>query len=297
MGGSRSRGARSGGKTAPKKTKRAKSEFQGRKRHFAVTTQVSKEEIRNRVVESLSHMGHQVLSKEPGGYNLNSWLKSLRLLLDDFESKVGADALSEEYREKRRQIEEEFSQPAQTGRIEADIEALRKEEMEIKMRLKYEGERIAARLSAIGGEKTGRGFDLEEEKANLQRVMDERRSTSFFSKLVGRSGPPLEPAQKRVEDIQKTLLRLEEETLNLQTLRRSIDGGKTAVAGAYDDMWDRIAALGVKLTELNDLRDAKLQIQHEREEATEALRKVIMELKLKEEGQGEEEARSEPATG
>jgi SMC interacting uncharacterized protein involved in chromosome segregation len=279
----RSHSPRAGGKgTAPKKkAKKAKSEVQGRKKHSAAVEQVNKEEVRKRTVESLEHLGHQKFSKEPGGYDLRGWLKSLKTLLNDFEDKIGAPSLSEEFHAKRKEVEAEFSKRGDAAQIDAEIEDIRKEEGDIKAKLKEESERIASRLSAIGGEKTGKAQELEQEKLNLKKVEEERRSVSFFSKLVGKSGPSTEPVQKKVQELENGLRMLEEETVNLQTVRKSIDGVKSAAGGIYEDLWRRLEALGAKLTELDAVREAQLQLGHEREEATEALRKVISELNLK----------------
>jgi chromosome segregation ATPase len=275
----RSRGPRAGGKVkAPKK--KAKSEFQGRKKHSIPVKEVDKDEVRKRSLESLEHLGNQKFSKEPGGYDQRGWLKSLKTLLDDFEDKIGKESLTEEFQSKRKEIEAEFSKRGDTAHIDAEIESVRKEEADIKAKLKEESERIASRLSAIGGEKTSKAQELAVEKANLDKVHEERKSVSFFSKLVGKSGPPTEPVQKKVDELENGLRMLEEETLNLQTVRKSIEGAKTAGAGIYQDLWTRLEALGTRVTELNVARETKAQLLHEREEATGALRKVIAELKL-----------------
>jgi SMC interacting uncharacterized protein involved in chromosome segregation len=279
----RSQSPRAGGKgTAPKKrAKKAKSELQSRRKHSAVIEKVNREEVGKRTVESLEHLGHQKFSKEPGGYDLRGWLKSLKTLLNDFEDKVGAASLSEEFHSKRKEIEAEFSKHGDSTQIDAEIESVRKEEGDIKAKLKEESERIASRLSAIGGEKTGRAQELEQEKEKLKKVEEERRSVSFFSKLVGKSGPSTEPFEKKVQELENGLRMLEEETVNLQTVRKSIDGVKSAAGGIYEDLWRRLEALGARLTELDAAREARLQLAHEREKATEALRKVISELNLK----------------
>lgn len=282
----RSRSPRGKG-TAPKKSKKAKSEFHGRKRHSAVIKHVNKDEVRKRVLDSLEHLGNQRFSKEPGGYNLRGWLKSLRTLLDDFEGKIGASSLTEDFRSQREKIETEFSKPTDTAQIDAEIEEVRKEETDIKAKLKEEGDRIASRLSAIGGEKTGKTYELEEEKAKLRKLEEERRSASFFSKLLGKGGPSTEPAQKKVKDLEDGLRMLEEETLNLQTVRKSIEGVKSSAGGIYEDLWKRLGALETKLSELDVAKEARTQLLHERQEATAALRKIISELKLEDEKEAE----------
>lgn len=280
----RSRSSRSGGKNAPKrKVRRAKSELHGPKKHSVFAKETTGEESRKRVLDSLEHLGHQKLSSEAGGYNLKSWTKSLKMLLDDFEERVGNDALSEEFAAKRREIEEKFSSAGDVSEIDQEIEAVRKQEEEVNLKLKEESERIAARLSAIGGEKTGKNLELGEERKNLQKIQDERRKVSFFSKLVGKSGPSAESAEKKVKDLEAALKSLEEETKNLQALRRSLEGAKDATGGIYSDLWTKLEALKKEATELERVREAKMQLTKERETASEELRKIITELKLESE--------------
>lgn len=285
----RSRSPRAGGKgaAAKKRTKKAKRELHGKKRYRVTAKQVNKDDARKRVVESLEHLGHQNFSKEPGGYDLRGWLKSLKTLLDDFEEKVGSASLTEEFRAKRKEVEAEFSGLGDTSQLESEMEGVRKEEAEIRAKLKEESERIAARLSAIGGEKTSKALELDQERANLKKVEEERRSVSFFSRLAGRSGPSAEPVKKKVADLENGLKTLEEETQNLQTVRKSIDGAKSAEAGIYADLWKKLEVLDAKIGELDLAREGKIQLQHEREEATEALRKIISELKLEEDSKDE----------
>jgi hypothetical protein len=286
--GNRSGSPRAGGKSAAsKKVKKAKSDFQGPKRHYAPESTVDMEEARKRVLDSLEHLGHQQFSKEPGGYDLRSWLKGLRTLLDDFEEKVGAGAVTEELRAKRAEVEAAFSRQADTAQVDSEIDAARTEEVDIRRKLKDEEERIASRLSAIGGEKTGKSQELEEERVKLEKVKEERKSASFFSKLVGKSGPSMEPSQRRVSELETGLSLLEEETVNLQLLRRSVEGGRSASGGAFDELWKRLTALEIKLRELGLAREDRVQLLHEREEATGALRKIISELKLEEEKEAE----------
>lgn len=278
----RSRTSRSGGRSVPKKkVRRAKSELHGPRKHSAVVAEeATKEEMRKRVLDSLEHLGHQKLSSEAGGYNLKSWTRGLKVLLDDFEEKAGDGSLTEAFRAKRREVESEFASVGDVSQIERDLDALRKEEEEINAKLKEETERISSRLSAIGGERTGKSLELGEEKRNLQKLQEERSRVSFFSKLVGRSGPSTEYVEMKVRDLEAGLKMLEEEAAKLQAVRRSIEGTKDAPGGVYADLRTRIEALEKKAKELDALREAKMQLAEEREKASEELRKIISELKF-----------------
>jgi chromosome segregation ATPase len=236
--GGRSRSARSSGKAAPakKKVRKLKSEIKAPKRRsISSKSEVDLEQVKARAVEALDHLGHQKFSTEPGGYDLKGWLKSLKTMLDDLEEKIG-DQLPKEYHEKRKEIEQRFSKPADTSKVDQEVEALRTEESEIREKLQAEADRITARLSAIASDKVGRSKELEEHKSRLKSAQDEKKSASFFSKLMGRSGPDIEPLEKKVADLEKGLKMLEEEALNLHAVRKSLEG-KTSEVGLHDGLW------------------------------------------------------------
>jgi len=243
------------------------------------------EDTRRRTLESLEHLGTQKLSKEHGGYNLDSWLRGLKTLLDDFEDKVGKEALSEEFLKTRKEVEEEFSKVEGAERVESEIEAVLREESEIRSKLKEEGERVSSRLSAIGGEKTAKSKELEEAREKLRTINQERDKASFVSKLFGRSGPPVEPQEKEVKELEQSLKMLEEEAIKLQTVRRSLDGPKQAAGGIYEDLWKRLEALEEKTAELEGVREVRMQLLEERKKATDSLVKVISALELAEPSQ------------
>lgn len=276
-----SRSSRSGGKSAPrKKVKRAKSEIKAPRRRVAEPKELDLEEVRKRVLEALEHLGHQKFSTEPGGYDLKSWTKSLKTLLDDFEKKVGKDALSKGYHDKRKEVEKEFSKVPDSSKIDEEIDTVRKEESEIRSKMQEESERISARLSAIGADKVGRSKELEEEKEKLKGVQEERKSASFFSRLMGRGGPPTEPVETRIAELEKGLKMLEEEALNLQTVRKSLEGRSLSGGGLHDGLWDRVEALAAKLEELDDAKQVRLQLAKEREDAMSALRDLVSKVNV-----------------
>jgi len=278
-----SRGARGGAKASPqKKDKRAKSAVHVKKRFSPLAEETSNEDARRRTLQALEHLGTQRLSKEQGGYNLESWLRGLRTLLDDFEEKVGEGALTDNYRRIRGEVEGEFASVEGAGKVEAEIEAIRREESDIHSRLKEEGERISSRLSAIGGERTSKGRDLVEEKERLRELNEERRRASFVSKLFGRSGAAVEPREAKVGALEAELKALEAEAANLQMLRKGLDGAKEAAGGVYEDLWKRLEALERKMVELDAAREVRVQLLDERRQAAALLTDVITKLSLEE---------------
>jgi len=278
------RGARSGGKAAPaKKAKKQKREFRTTK----AKPQKGEKEVdlgaaKARVLEGLDHLGKQKFTPGPGGYDLKNWLKSLNLLLDDFEAKVKGEDLPAVYHERRTEVTSRFSAGVDTSQIDSEVEAIRREETEIRATFDRENERISARLVTLRAEKEGKAKELGEQKTALEGIRAQRDSASFFSKLVGRSGPPTEPVEEKIRELEKGSASLEEEALNLQSVRASIerDGGRPS--GLYERQWTRLDAIGTRLKELEAEMQEKSQLAKEREDATAALAEAVSKIEPKE---------------
>jgi hypothetical protein len=262
-------GARSGGKgTKTKKVKKQKREFHtSKKRATKEEKEVDVGAARARVLEGLAHLGKQKFTPGPGGYDLKHWLKSLNRLLDDFESKI-KDGLPEEYHRKREEISTRFSAGADISKIESEVEAIRKEESEIMAELEREKKRVMDRSVAIRVEKEGKAKEIEGQMAELKSIEEKRKSASFFSKLVGRSGPPKEPVEQKIKELEKGSAALEEEAQALQRARSSLEREGGTPSGPYEKQWLRVDEIAARLKELEAETQEKMQLAKEREAAT-----------------------------
>ncbi len=278
------RGARSGGKAAPtKKAKKQKREFRTTKaKQPKGEKEVDLGAAKARVLEGLDHLGKQQFTPGPGGYDLKNWLKSLNLLLDDFEAKVKNEDLPAEYHERRTEVTSRFSAGVDTSQIESEVETVRKEETEIRSTFDRENERISARLVTLRAEKEGNAKELGEQKTALEGIRAQRKSASFFSKLVGRSGPPTEPVEEKIRELEKGSASLEEEALNLQSVRASIERNGGTPSGLYEQQWVRLDAIGTRLKELEAEMQEKSQLAKEREDATATLAEAVSKIEPKE---------------
>ena len=276
------RGARPGKGTSAKKPKKQKGEFRTTKRRSPkeeeTTPAVDLAVARARALEGLAHLGQQKFTPGPGGYDLKHWLRSLNLLLDDFEAKAKERGLTPEYQARRKEVTDSFSSGVDTSQIESEVESIRKEETEIRATLERERDRIASRLAAIKVEKDGRARDVEEQRAALAEIQEKRRSASFFSRLAGRAGPPTLPVELKIQELEKASSSLEEEALNLQSVRASLEREGGAPSGLYEQQWLRIDAIGVRLKELEAEMQEKTQLAKERETATAVLADAISKI-------------------
>jgi len=273
-------GARSGERgNKQKKAKKQKREFHTSKKRTKKEEKVADlATARTRVMEGLAHLGQQKFSTGPGGYDLSHWLKSLNLLLADFEHAAGRKALPSEYVQKKEEVLGRFSSPVDTSRIDSEAEAIAKEESDIRSTFDRERERILARLAELRAAKDGKGKEIEEQKAALEEIRNTRKSASFFAKLAGRAGPPTEPVEQKIKDLEKASSLLDEEALNLQSVRASIEKEGGTPAGIYASQWTRLDAIAVRLKELESERETKVQLAKERETAAKELEDAVSKV-------------------
>ncbi len=270
-------GARSGDKgTKTKKAKKQKRSFHtSKKRTAKEADEVDAGAARARVMEGLAHLGKQRFTPGPGGYDLKHWLKSLNRLLDDFESKTKKEALPAGYRRKREEISARFFAGPDVSKIESEVNAIRKEESEITVNLEKEKQRILARAVAVRVEKEAKAKEVEGQRAELKTIEEKRKSASFFSKLVGRSGPPTAPVEQKIKELEKASIALEDEAVNLQRERSSIEREGGTPSGPYEQQLLRLDGIAVRLEELEAETQEKMQLTSEREAATAELARLI----------------------
>ncbi len=263
------------GSAGKKSTKKKKQEFHTTRRKAAKEEQPDLANIKERTVSALGHLGQQKFSGEPGGYDIKSWVKSLRLLLEDFESKVGEDRLPADYASQKNKVLENLSKDPDTSEIEGQIEATRKEEVEIKHKLDRETDRVAARIVEVRNENERHSKELESEKTKLEQLNEERKQVSFFSKLVGRKGPTTKPVEDRITELKLLLASLEAERVSLANARESINRNPTSGADPYGDDWKRLDEAGRRIGELEAEVKSRMQRAQERADAAEALAKLV----------------------
>ncbi|MDA4122969.1 MAG: hypothetical protein OK456_07310 [Thaumarchaeota archaeon] len=271
-GKSRSSGKGSAGK---KSTKKKKQEFHTARRKAAKEEQPDLDKIKERTVSALEHLGQQKFSGEPGGYDTKSWVKSLKLLLQDFESKVGEDRLTADYTKEKNEVLENLSKDPDTSEIEGQIESIRKEEVEVKNRLDLETDRVAARIVEVRNENERHSKELESEKSKLEKLNEERKQVSFFSKLVGKKGPSTRPVEDRMTELKLLLASLEAERVSLANARESINRNPTPGTDPYGEDWKRLDEAGKRIGELEAEVKSRMQRSQERADAAERLAKLV----------------------
>lgn len=279
------RGSRSGGKgnSKEKKLRKQKQEFHTRRQRPGSSAGAALEDVKTRTIIALQHLGSQKLSTEPGGYGLQGWIKSLDLLLDDFQSKLGTQRLSAEFL----RLREEFKRKGLAARDTRDIETRIAD-------LRAESDRGVEEKEAARRALLREATDLRERRERVARKLEEttnrlrnsRASTkprSFFSRFFLKSVPPAE-----AEDPQVGALRLELEELDSQIKLAEKERDSSGQAAGESPPEDRnpTGADGIGLKELAELESERERL-HQLAEEREKVCAVFAELVVRTEVPGE----------
>jgi hypothetical protein len=275
-----SRRTGSAGKGSPKKkTGKKKQGFHSTKRRLRQADELDLDKLRERTISGLEHLGHQKFSVDKGSYGMEGWVKSLGLLLEDFESKLEESQLPSGYLSQKEQLMRSLSAPVDSSELDAKVESIRSEEVAIRTKLEREKERILARLSEMRTQNERQSKELEAEKSKLIQLNTERQSASFFSKLMGRGGPPTEPVETKIEELGAALKALEDEETGLNTARDSIERRGTDSPDPYADDWRRLNDIAEQIVALEGELQQKLQREKERADAADSLAKMVASVK------------------
>jgi hypothetical protein len=277
----RGRSGSKGFSSKEKKQKRKKQDYHIHKRaHFQETERPDPEEVRRRTVLALDRLGHQVLSSEPGGYDLEDWTRNLNSLLDDFQEKVGVELLGDEFPTRRQQALSLLVPSSSVKDVDSEIEKLIQEEAAASAALEEAEKNASAKLASLREERDACAKDLKAEKERLAEIREARQSRQFFSRIL-RTGPSTDKAEASVTELESKLKKLEDE-IERSRKARSVAGGGASGQGnpAYLEALRRLEEARGKLLELQSSRQDLLQLAREREEATKALSEMISSLKL-----------------
>jgi len=280
-GTGRTRSGTKGFSSKEKKQKRKKQEFHiHRKAHYQESERLDPEEVRARTILALDRLGHQVLSTEPGGYDLEDWMRNLNSLLDDFQEKVVGEPAADEFRARRQEALGHLVPSSSVVDVDSEIEQLTQEEEAARAAVEEAERKAAARLVSLRGEREACEKELRAQKEKLAELREARQSRQLFSRIL-RAGPSTVEAEASVAELESKLKRLEEEIERSRKARSAARGGATGEGdSAYLEARQRFEAARNKLLDLQSSRQNMLQLAREREVATQALSGIISAMKL-----------------
>ena len=276
---------------AKKKEKRKKQEYHLHRGHFHEEEQFNPEQVRARTVLSLDRLGHQVLSTEPGGYDLDAWLRSLNSLLDDFEEKIGEDKVTGEFRQRRQQALVPLASPSASGDVDSEIRKLIEEEEAARTVLSDLDKQAGGKLASLREQRDACGKELKVEREKLAEITAAKQSRQFFSRLV-RSGPSTAEAEEKVAELESKLKGLEDEIERLRKARKGkVDASPSETDSARLEAQERLESTEKRLLELQSVKQGRLQLALEREVATKAIAEAVSSMDLNQPTTSEGESR------
>jgi hypothetical protein len=255
-----------------KKLKRKKDEFHSHKKlHFQEIEPLGLEQVKERTILTLDRLGHQVLSSEPGGYGLQSWMKNFNSLLDDFQEKIGPTRMPSEFDGRRREINAILNAQPDSSDVESEIEKLLGEQEDAKKMMEEEAAKRTVRLRSLREQRDGYEKDLKEEKRRLAELNQANQSRQFFSRLL-KAGPSTAPTEEKIKELETSLSKTADE---IDTLQNSQVSG-SAVAGAKE----KAESTQTKIEELRLSKQAKIQLTRERELAAQTMSEIVSKVQV-----------------
>jgi hypothetical protein len=274
--GSETGRARSGTKgfsRGEKKQKKKKQDYHTHRGPYREEERPDPERVRQRTILALDKLGHQVLSTEPGGYDLEHWTRNFNSLLDDFEERIGEENMTAEFRVRRQEALGYLSSGSGAAAADEELAKLRAEEEAARRSLEDAERANATRLSSLREQRDACAKELKAKREELAEISEARESRKLFSRLV-RSGPSTKEAEARVKELESRLRELEDE------IERSRKARATTESGEAGEAQGRLEAARAKLLEYQSSRRDRVQLTKEREVATQTISSIIASMKL-----------------
>lgn len=209
-------------------------------------------------------------------------MRNFDSLLDDFQDKVGAERVTEDFRARRQEASSLLKVSSPGSDLDEEIEGLVRDEADAQSALEEAQRKAAERLASLREDRDRRAKQLREEKERLKEMENSRQSRTFFTRVL-RTGPSTEAAKERVAELETKLAGVEAE------IERSRKKGRSA--GGEDGLLEieqRLESARNKLAETQTARRERSQLTKEREIAAQAISSAIATMKLDETPSGEQ---------
>lgn len=250
--------------------------FHPRKIRISDAPQLNPAELKNRTIIALNKLGAQKFSDGTGGYSLDNWAKGINILLDDFEEKIGEERLPSDYFAKRRELNDVLSKPVSTPLIDAEISEVKQKMADANGRVEAEKGRLVSRISDLENEQAERSAELEREQERISKLVEKRNSGSFFRRLVSRNPESSQDSRSTVDELEARIGALEQEILEKQKLKKSIERHSLESASAED--WKTLESLQAKLEALERAKSESVQLVRIREEFAASMAETISKI-------------------
>ena len=248
--------------------------FHPRKIRLQETRKPNYDELKARTINALNKLGQQKFSTESGGYSLDNWVKGVNMLLDEFEEEVGRGWLTPVYLERRRQLNDDLSNPVSTSSLDEEISDLRQKVADAKGRIDSERARIASKVTDLKDEQSRCSAELAREQSRVASGEAVQNSDSIFRRLLrGNPKPAATDPEMRVKELQSRFDAISSEILDQQRLLKSID--QLPVESPLAETWNELQSSQASLDVLEVDRLRIVHFDKEREEITTLIAEAI----------------------
>jgi len=266
-------GGRGGGSftrrgSSSKKVRHRKQDFHEHRVRLAESgTPQDFQTLRERTLQSLDKLGHQVFPPD-SSYGMQNWMKSLGVLLDDFEVRASSMVtLPESYVAGKASILATLSKGFAFPEMDGAIAGARAEVAQISARIgNRDGAYFGSRLAALKTKREGLVMELEAERASISRIKAER-SGRLFQRMLGQRPPSTAEMEVHAAALAKDI---DESDSQMAALREE--------EVRYREAKRELAAAADKLADLEANKLERLQLAPEREQAAKVLADEISKI-------------------
>ena len=249
--------------------------FHQRKIRIQETPKLDHDQLKSRTVIALNRLGQQKFSTEPGGYSLGNWMKGMNILLDEFEEKMGPGNISEEYVEKRSELNSLLARPIPTASIDGSISELKQNIADVEGRIAEGRARLVSRMAELKSEQDSCTAELVRERESAPGLATEN-SGSFLKRLFVGDRKSSAKDTGKIEELESRSEVLSKEILEQQKLLKLVNHRSPGSPFAED--WKALDSLQTRLEALESERLEKVQLVKEREEIASSIANAVSKI-------------------
>jgi hypothetical protein len=248
--------------------------FHQRKIRVQETPNLDYDQLKSRTIIALNRLGQQRLSNEAGGYSLESWARGVNILLDDFEEKMGAERLSPNYVERRRELNDLLSKEVSTSSIDESIFDLKRDAANAEDRIAEGRARLVSRVAELESEQDSCSAELVRERERIASKAADQGSGSLLKRIFkGNSKTSARDSRTTVKELESKLEVLSNDILGQQKLLKLVD--RNSPDSPLAEQRKGLESLQARLDALENERLEKVQLVKEREEITSSIANAI----------------------
>jgi hypothetical protein len=216
--------------------------------------------LKERTLQSLDKLGHQVFPPD-SSYGMESWMKSLGVLLDDFETRASSMVtLPASYAIGKESVLSTLSKEFTFPEMDAAITEARDEVTRISAAIgNRDGAYFGSRQAALKAKRERLVSELEAERSSIARVKAERPGR-LLQRMLGQRPPSTAEMEVHAAGLAKEIAESDSQAAALHAEELQYREGKRELAIVTD-----------RLAELEAKRMERLQLAPEREEAARML--------------------------